>query len=168
MASANQNPPEASATLDSLGQLREILFGAIHRDLERRLARADAHLVARAHELEQEGRRRTEVLEEHLQHETEALTGRLERELSDRAENTRSVAREHRESITALEQRVAKAEEAIVRAQRELRQQLLAQSKTFLDEVQHLRHEFQETLERELGLAESEEAEYGEEERPAP
>jgi hypothetical protein len=163
-AAAQPSRREVPEAADSLEQLREILFGAIYRELERRLTRGDAHLVARANELEQEARRRTEVLEAHVRQEIETLAGRLERELIDRAENTRSVAREHRESVTALEQRVAKVEDTLVRAQREIRQQLLEQAKSFLDEIQRVRHEIAETLERELG----EVAEYGEEERPSP
>src|SRR4030095_10458363 len=84
------------ATLDSLGQLREILFGAIQRDLERRLGRIDAPptaagravatRTARAHDREQESRRRTEVVvEAHLRKETEALIARFERESADRS-----------------------------------------------------------------------------------
>src|SRR5262249_21321634 len=111
--------------MDSLNQLREILFGAVHRDLERRLARADAHLGARAHELEQESRRRTEVVEAHLRKETDALTSRVERELTELGDTVRALMREHREAMTALEQRVGKAETSIGQAQRELRAQLL-------------------------------------------
>jgi hypothetical protein len=160
------------ATLDSLAQLREILFGGAQRDLERRLARIDAHLAARAHELEQESRRRTEVVEAHMRRETESLAGRIQHELAERGDTFRAITREHRESISALEQRVAAVEDSLSRAHRELRQQLLEQAKAFLDEIQRMRHEFTDTLERELGLAEgalSEEAGGGhEEERPTP
>jgi hypothetical protein len=163
---------EWTTTLDGLSQLREILFGAAQRELERRLARADAHLAARAHELEAESRRRTEVVEAHMRRETEALTARLERELADRSDTLRTITREHRESITSLEQRVASVEESVIRGQRELRHQLLEQAKAFLDEIQRMRHEFSEALERELGLAEgalSEEEGVGQqEERPTP
>jgi hypothetical protein len=142
---------EPSGALDSLSQLREILFGEIQRDLERRLTRADAHLAARASELEQQGRRRMEVVETHMRRETEALTARLERELAERGDALRAITREHRESLTALEQRVTKVEESVVRVQHELRDQLLEQAKSFLDELQRIRHELTETLERELG-----------------
>jgi hypothetical protein len=170
-ASRREGTSEPSGIVDSLAQLREILFGAAQRDLERRLERADVHLAARAHELEQESRRRTEVIEAHIRRETEALTASMERELAERSETLRAITREHRESLTALEQRVAKLEEQASRAQRELRQQLLEQAKGFLDEIQRLRHEFTDALERELGLtgrAQEEEEVGAEERRPAP
>jgi hypothetical protein len=145
-------PPEPE--VDSLNQLREILFGAIYRDLERRLTRADAHLTSKALDLEQESRRRSEVVEAHLRKDTEALTARLEHELTERSDTMRAITREHRESANSLDQRLAKVEESLTRAERGLRNELLDQAKTFLDEIQRLRHEFTETIERELGLAE--------------
>jgi hypothetical protein len=78
------------------------------------------------------------------------------------------VARENREAISALEKRVSKAEEAGVGAQRELRNQLLEQAKSFLDELQRLRKELLATVQEELGAPEFDLAEErGEtEERP--
>jgi hypothetical protein len=152
--------------INGLEQLREILFGAIQRDLERRVARADAHVTARANELEEETRRRSEMLEGHLRKETEALAVRLEREFVGTSDSIRAMGRDQRESITALEQRIVKLEESIGRSERELRHQILEQTKSFFDELHRLRSEFTEMIERELRLAEGTIGEY--EERPAP
>jgi hypothetical protein len=166
---AMESRPPPAEVPDGLNQLREILIGAALRDLERRVARAEAHMAARAHELEQESRRRMEVIESHMRKESDALTARLERELVQTNEAIRAVTREHRESITAADQRAFKLEESLVRAQRELREQLLQQAKGFLDEIQQFRREVTETLERELGPAETfEQGGYGEVERPTP
>jgi hypothetical protein len=147
------------ATQAGLEQIREILFGAVHRELDRRLVRADAHLAARAQDLEQETRRRTEVLETHLKRETEALAARLEREFAETGDTLRKLAREQREAISSVEQKLAKIEESSVQGRRELRNQLLEQAKSFLDELQRLRKELFTTLQRELSLAEGELAE---------
>ncbi len=144
-----------------LDRIREILFGATYRELDRRLLRADAHLAARVHELEQETRRRTEVLEEHLEKETAALLVRIEREFAETGETLRKASREHREAVAAVEQKLAKIEESGAAGQRELRHQLLAQTKTFLDELQTLRKDLLSTLQQELGLAEGEAVEQG-------
>ena len=149
---------------DGLAQLREILFGPTVRDVERRLQRADAHLIARAQELELEHRRRIDVVEAHLRKETEMLGARFERESVEKGETVRAIAREQRETTAAVDQRMSKLEETILRVQRELRDQLLDQAKQFLDEIHQLRREMAETLERELGLAQrllAEEAGYG-------
>jgi hypothetical protein len=107
-----------------------------------------------------------------MRRETEALTARLERDFAERSDLLRAITREHRESIAALEQRMARVEESVIRAQHQLSHQLLEQAKGFLDEIQRMRHEFSQTLERELGLNEGalgEEVGGGaEEERPAP
>jgi hypothetical protein len=163
-------PPPSVDPADGLAQLREILVGATVRDLERRLARAELHMSGRSNELEQESRRRMEVIETHLRKESEALTIRLERELVQINESIRAVTREHRESIAAVDQRAAKLEEAIAKAQRDVRDQLLQQAKRFLDELQQLRREVTETLERELGHVDVgfEQVGYAEEGRASP
>jgi hypothetical protein len=139
-----------------LDQIREILFGALFRELERRLVRSDLHLSARSKEIEQEARRRTEVLETHLRTAIGALSARVEASLVEAADALHNVVRENREAISALEKRIAKAEEAGTVAQRELRNQLLEQAKAFLDELQRLRREMLATLQEELGLSDGE------------
>jgi hypothetical protein len=173
IAGAEPQPSEATARPEIAGpigleQIREILFGALFRELERRLARADVHTSTRSKEIEQEARRRTEVLEGHLRTEIGALASRVENAFVEAADALRSVARENRDAISALEKRVAKAEEAGAGAQRELRKQMLEQAKSFLDELQHLRTELLATLQQELGASEGELAEErgGTEERP--
>lgn len=129
----------------SLEQVREILFGAYFRDLDRKLARVDAHVSAESEELRKEMRRRLDVLETHVQRESEALVARFESEREA-----------HVEAIAGLEQRLTKMAEALARAQRELRQQILDQAKGFLDETQRTRDEVVETLERDLAFPERE------------
>lgn len=151
-----------------LEQIREILFGAPFRELERRLARAEVHMSTRSREIEQEARRRTEVLEAHLRAEIGALAARVEHALVETADALRNAGREGREALNALEKRIAKAEEGEAVAQRELRNQLLEQAKSFLDELQHLRTELLATVQAELGPPDGELAEVrgGAEERP--
>jgi hypothetical protein len=154
MANEESQEPERavapSTHVDELEQLREILFGVAQRDLEDRLSRADSRLTARIGELEREIRRRTDALEEHLRAETEALSKSFERELVETSDSLRAKTRDHRESITALEQRLAKVEESITRGNRELRHQLFEQTKSFIDEVQRLRRELADALEGEV------------------
>jgi len=138
---------EATAPL-GLDQIREILFGTIVRELERRMARADVHMSTRSKEIEQEARRRTEVVEGHVRTEIAALASRVERALVETADALRSVVRENRDAIGAIEKRLAKVEESGAGAQRELRNQMLDQAKSFLDELRHLRAELLEALEQ--------------------
>src|SRR5262249_37825671 len=68
----------AAERKDGIDQVREILVGAIQRDLERKLARTESHLNARLAEIQQEARRRTEVIEAHLRKESDALSARMD------------------------------------------------------------------------------------------
>ena len=94
--------------MPGLEHIREILFGAVQREFERRLVRSDAHLTARLHELEQETRRRMDVLESHLRKELEALAGRVTREAGDVGEAFRKMSKEHREAMAAPSRRARK------------------------------------------------------------
>lgn len=142
-----------------LEQIRELLFGPMYRELERGLLRLDAHLATRARDLEDQSRRRTDVLEAHLKNETAAISARIDRELSEIGDSLRKISREQRDAIAGVEQKLAKLEESGARNDRELRQQLLDQAKSFLDEVQRLRTELFASLQQELGLADREGAE---------
>jgi hypothetical protein len=141
---------------DGLELVREILVGSLQREIERRLTRAETHFAARSSELQHEARRRTEMIETHLKKELDALTARVEAESVEGRDALRALGREHRETTLSLEQRVAKLEETVVKAQHLLRQQILDQAKSFLDELQGLRKEIGDTLERELGTLSNE------------
>ena len=97
------------------------------------------------------------AIEAHLRKEVDLLATRVEGELTELRDGMRALTRDRREGTTAVEQRVAKLEETLVRVQRELRGEVLEQAKSFIDELQHAREEFAETLERELGELEFEE-----------
>jgi hypothetical protein len=125
---------------EGIDQVRDIIAGPIQRDLERKLARLEAHMLGRFAELQLEVRRRVDVIEGHLRIEAESLGHRIEGEL---------------EARSAVVERVAKLEGALTRAERELRTQSLEQAKSFLEEIRRAREEFSETLDRELGSIES-------------
>jgi hypothetical protein len=122
-----------------LDEIREILFGREQRALEHRMSRADAHFSSRSRDIEEDVRRRIEILETHVKRDAEALASRLETQ---------------REWISKLEQQLAKAEESAARAQREQRHQMLEQAKAFLDEIGQLRKEFSAALQQEWPLGE--------------
>lgn len=160
---AHGAPDDTGGGLD---QIREILFGTIQHELERRLARTDGQLAARSHDLEQEARRRSEVLELHFKKEIEAIATQLERGLSDAKDALRKAGAEQHDAVSAVERRLAKLEEAAAHGERELRRQMLEQAKSFLDELQQLRRELIAMLQEELGLAERESVEELRESKP--
>ncbi len=140
--------PEAGPS--SLEQVREILFGPQARDLNRRLAHVDVHFAAQAEELRREAARRLEVLEAYVRKELEGLVASIEAQRTVQIEALETNGREARDAIRLLEHRVSRLEEGAARAQRDVREQLLAQAKTFLDEVRRAREELGAAIEREL------------------
>lgn len=147
---------ESTDMRDGIEQIREVLFGATQREIERRLVRVEAHFAARLSEVQQESRKRTEVIEAHMRKELDTLAVRTQGEIVELRDALRSLTRERRDASTTLEQRIAKAEESLSNALHELRQQILDQAKAFLDELQRQRMELTETMERELGAFEVE------------
>jgi hypothetical protein len=143
--------PVQAGNADNLDQVREILFGSQHRELARRLARMDAHSAAQVEELRGESRRRLEALEQHVNKGVEALAAAMEATQAAQRDTLASHGREAREAVELLEQRVKRLEEISARSQRELRQLILDQAKSFIDETRRVRDEIGALLDRELG-----------------
>jgi tetrahydromethanopterin S-methyltransferase subunit G len=142
--------------LGGIERIREILLGDILTELERRLARIDSQLANRASELHQDARHRTDVLEAHVRKEIDALSARAGQEHHEVNDAIRALRREQHEVIAEIEQRLARVEErveaSIARLERESRQQLLDQAKSFLNELERVRHQLRSAIIRELGL----------------
>jgi hypothetical protein len=141
-------PPQAS----SLDQVREILFGAYVRDFERKLARIEALVASQGEELRTDTKRMIEVLEAHLKRETEAHGAQQQSDRSAQMAALTNIAREARDAVNELDQRIKKLEDGLIRAQRDFRQQLLDEAKGFVEQSRTLKDELMATLHRELAL----------------
>lgn len=156
-ATAVAEPAHAAERIaGGLERIREILFGEILSEIEKRLARIDHSVASRSTELAQDARRRTDVLETHVRKELEAQSSRATHDVGEVASAVRASRQEHREALSQLELRLQRLDEhiesAITRVEREVRQQLLDQAKGFQDELARLRNELRWELARELGL----------------
>lgn len=141
----------------SLDQVREILVGAQYRELARRLAHTDAHIGVQTEELRSEIKRRLEALEIHVRKELEALGNSIESRRSDDLQELHGSAHEAHDSVVLLEKRLKRLEEHVGRVQSDLRQQILDQAKSFIDEVRRTRDALSAAIERDLSLAQGEE-----------
>lgn len=159
-AGSTTGAADARLTLErvpgGLDRIRDILFGEILNDLDKRLARIDHSLASRSSELAQDARRRTDVLETHVRKELEAQSTKTSHDVGEVSSALRSSRQEHREALTQIEQRLARLDErieaAISRVERDVRQQLLDQAKSFQDELARMRNELRWELVRELGI----------------
>jgi hypothetical protein len=158
MSTSERTEPERdglaqTAGASSLEQVREILFGPQQRELTRRLARTDVHFAAQAEELKNEARRRLDLLEAYVRKELEGLTAAAEAHRATQLEGVDNHVRESRDTIRLLEQRVTKLEENVARTQHDFREQLLAQAKSFVDDVRRAREELGAIIERQVFVA---------------
>ena len=127
---AVQVPSAAPAADTSLDQIRDILVGAVVRDTDKKLARLEERLLKEQDELKQNARRRFESLELFFKQEMESLDERLQIEHNARDEALRALTQELKAIVSGFEKRTTQLDEHAAKAQRELRQQILDQSKT--------------------------------------
>jgi hypothetical protein len=155
MDEAAQSGPEDTAAAD-LGQsgnvdkIREIIFGGHMRDYDRRFTRLEARLAKESADLREETKRRFEVLEMFIKREFEALAERLQVEQHQREEAVQGLLRALTETAQALEAKLLQFDEGSARGQRDLRQQILDQSRSLSEEIHQKHAEMSTTVEREV------------------
>lgn len=155
-ASAEDNRSQADAGVPSLNEtsnidkIRDILFGVQMRDYEKRFSRLEERLLKESHDLRDETRKRFDSLETFVKSEFEAMTERLGAEQRTRDESVQAVSRELQDTGKALERKLAHFDEQTTRNQRDLRQQILDQSKNLNDEIRQKYEELSALVDREV------------------
>ncbi|MGB7924954.1 MAG: hypothetical protein WCF57_17065 [Pyrinomonadaceae bacterium] len=134
----------------NIDKIRQILFGNQMRDYEKRFSRLEERLLKESADLRDETRKRFDALETFIRNELEALTGRLQVEQRTREEAAQSLSRELQEASKSLEKKLGQADEQNSRSQRDLRQQILDQSKSLSDEIRQKHDEISAMLAREV------------------
>jgi hypothetical protein len=130
MAAGPQNTPPGGAALQdeagvgSLDKVRDILFGAQLRDVDRRFAHLEERLTRYAAELAEQLRRQAATLEELMKTEAAALGQRLVAEAEVRAEAATRLTRELGDTATTFDRRAGALEARLDTAQHDLRQEI--------------------------------------------
>ncbi|MEP6572591.1 MAG: hypothetical protein ABJD11_10960 [Gemmatimonadota bacterium] len=141
--------PDAASPAGNIDQIRDIIFGAQMRDYEQRFIRLEERLLKASADLRDDLTKRLTALEQFLQKETEALGAELKAEQKARVADVKELGAGHAGAAKASEQRFAKVEDLVARGQRELRGQLLDQSKSLGDELQRRHTEVTTALQKE-------------------
>jgi hypothetical protein len=144
-ASQSSNVPGG----ESLDKVRDILFGSQARQYEKRFARLEERLIKESADLRDELRRRFDSLEAYAKKEFEAMTDRLNAERDHRDQSIKTVTTDLKETAGAFDKRTSQLDEQLTRGQRELREQILAQSKALADEIRQKYEQNSAALERE-------------------
>jgi hypothetical protein len=160
MTDASQTPQLTSGDLSGGGnidKIREILFGSQMRDYEKRFSRLEDRLLKECANLKDETRKRLEALEVFMQQEVESLSERIRAAQEANVEATKDITREANQELAqelrnttkSLDRRVSHLDDQSTKNQREIRQQLLEQSKNLSDEIQQKYVEILSMLEHE-------------------
>jgi DNA repair exonuclease SbcCD ATPase subunit len=120
----------------NIEKIRSILFGNQMRDYETRFVRLEEQLSKDVADLREEIRRRNDAIESYVRQELEALSERLAGEYEGRASSLKEVNKSLDELSSGLDERSHQLEEQLSKSNRELRQQVLTQSKQIRDELQ--------------------------------
>ena len=153
-ATEDGQPPADNASdsqpAGNVDKIRDILFGGQMRDYDKRFSRLEERLTKESAELRAETRRLFETLETFVKKEIEALTERLQAEQQSRETSVQSVSGELRETAKSLDAQLQQSVERATRAQGDLRQQILDQSKSLIDEMVRKHNELAATFAREV------------------
>jgi DNA anti-recombination protein RmuC len=133
----------------NIDKIRDILFGVQMRDYEKRFARLEERLIKESADLRDETRKRFDALELYIKQEFESLTERLTTEQNTRGEAVEALSQGIKDTARTFEKRTAQMDEQSTKSQRELRQQILDQSKNLNDEIRQKYEELTGALQRE-------------------
>ena len=136
-AEAQSTPGSAGAPAvgESLDTVRDILFGAQARESEKRIAGLEQRVQKTVDGIREETRKRLDAIEAYINKEVQALLEQIKTEQTKRAEADKDLASDLAETTKTLTKRIADLEESSTTAQRELRKQILDQSKILTDEL---------------------------------
>ena len=143
MSKPNQNPQDTAAngndeTVDRPGnvdKIRDILFGTQMRDYDKKFARLEERLLKESADLREELKRRFASLESFMKSEVEVLNDAQKSERNARDEALKSLGEKLSETAKAWDRRAAQSEEQSGKAQRDLRQLILDESKRLAEEI---------------------------------
>lgn len=134
----------------NLEKIRDILFGAQVQDFEKRFHRLEERILKETADARAETNKRFEALEAFIRKEVESLAERIKTEQAERVESGKEHSREMREAVRALEKKLAQMDDVTTKNQRELRQQILDQSKALTEEIRSRVRESAAALSREI------------------
>ena len=137
------------AAPESIGKIREILFGSQARDYDRRLAGLEDRLLKELAAMQEETRRRFDAFEAYVKNEVDALTNRLSVAQQQREEMNDDWTRRLGETGRSLEKGISRLDDHSAQAHRDLRQQILEQSKSLSEEIRQKYTELAGALARE-------------------
>jgi hypothetical protein len=134
---------------ENIDRVREILFGSQVRNMDKRLDALEDRLLKELASIEEATRRRFDAFEVYVKQEVEALTGRLQQGQEHREQMNKEWFSRLDETSAGLEHKFTQFGDHTAQAHRDLRQQILEQSKNLSDEIRQKYSELAGALARE-------------------
>jgi signal transduction histidine kinase len=133
----------------NVDRIRNILFGSQMRDYDGRFRKLEERLAREAGELRSDVQKRLEALETFMKGEVATMTERVRTEQAERTQAMERIARDLGETAKGLEGKIRGLDEHAAKEVRELRQQLLEQSKALSAEIKEKNDHLQAGLDHE-------------------
>lgn len=139
----------ADETPENLDKVRDILFGGQMRSVESRFARLEERLQQDQEQLRQQTEQKLGALEAYTKKELEALGDRLKAERTARAEDMKGITALLREQVSALDQRIATLDDDTSKADADMRDLVLENTKQVMTQLQQVSDHLSEQLKQE-------------------
>ena len=117
--------PEAG----NVDKIRDILFGQQSRDIEKKIITVNDRLSKESDHLREELSKRMDSLEHFIKNELAALSDRLRTEQAERRSAFKDMSQELKNMLSSLESKIAQTDDHASEKNKELREQILEQSK---------------------------------------
>jgi hypothetical protein len=140
--------PVNNAGPGSIDRIREILFGANMRDYEQRFAYLEEAMKKESADVREYTRRQLVALETFVHKELGALEVRMNREREERSESVSRMANDLSVTSTSILRKIGEMESQEAQDKREIRNDVLQQSKELNDAIQTKGEELIALLER--------------------
>jgi len=134
--------------MGNVDQIRDIIFGAQMRDYEKRFARLEERLLAESDSLRGETNSRLDALESYIKQEVASLSDMIAIERGEREDDTRHLSNELSNLAQEQDKKLNQLQQNTGQVQAELRDNLLEQSKSLLDEIQSVRNTLTASLDK--------------------
>ena len=152
MDSHEQNPNQPNGAIDesqNVDRIRNILFGSQMRDYDGRFQRLEERLVRDASEVRGDLQKRLEALEAFMKGEVESMTNRVRAENTERTQALGKLAHDLGETARGLDLKINNLDAQAAKDIRDLRAQLLEQSKALSGEIREKHEQMKTGLEQE-------------------
>jgi hypothetical protein len=145
---AHAEPAPSDTGTGNIDKIRDIIFGSNMRDYEHRFVRLEDALKKESLDIRDATRRHLEALEAFVHKELRALEARLNTERDERSESHGRLSADLATHSSSLFKKIGEVENQEAQAKREIRNDLLQQSKELTDAIRVKGEELVALLER--------------------